>query len=293
MAYPGGKSGPGVYHRLINLMPPHATYCEPFLGGGAVMRKKRPAAYSVGVDMDAEVIERWRSGAFGNAAASACGEGKIATPAANLVAAPELPLAAVGGGNSAARRRGKVDRPSGGPSAASGSDGGGAAAGRPRFRFVRGDGLTFLTSYLFEPADLVYCDPPYLRETRSGGRLYRHELEDWQHKELLATIVQLPCMVMISGYWSRMYADALKSWRSISYESMTRGGMATEWLWLNFPETDELHDYRFLGEGNRKRTDLKRQKERWVARLERMPALKKRALLSAIATHCGNAAGIR
>ena len=61
MGYPGGKSGPGVYHRLINLMPPHAVYCEPFLGGGAVMRLKRPAAYNIGVDLDSGVIAAWRS----------------------------------------------------------------------------------------------------------------------------------------------------------------------------------------------------------------------------------------
>ena len=33
-AYPGGKSGSGVYQKLINLMPPHDVHIEPFLGGG-------------------------------------------------------------------------------------------------------------------------------------------------------------------------------------------------------------------------------------------------------------------
>lgn len=59
MGYPGGKSGPGVYHRLINLMPPHQTYIEPFLGGGAIMRLKRPARYNIGIDLDSRVIEAW------------------------------------------------------------------------------------------------------------------------------------------------------------------------------------------------------------------------------------------
>jgi DNA adenine methylase len=34
MGYPGGKSGAGVYQTIINLMPPHTVYIEPFLGGG-------------------------------------------------------------------------------------------------------------------------------------------------------------------------------------------------------------------------------------------------------------------
>lgn len=60
-SYPGGKNGAGVYQRLINMMPPHRTYVEPFLGGGAVMRAKRPAARaSLGIDADRAPIEAAR-----------------------------------------------------------------------------------------------------------------------------------------------------------------------------------------------------------------------------------------
>ena len=52
MAYPGGKAGDGVYQRLISLMPPHEVYIEPFLGGGAIMRHKRPALLNIGIDLD-------------------------------------------------------------------------------------------------------------------------------------------------------------------------------------------------------------------------------------------------
>jgi site-specific DNA-adenine methylase len=41
MSYPGGKAS--VHHKLINLMPPHDVYVEPFLGGGALLLAKRPA----------------------------------------------------------------------------------------------------------------------------------------------------------------------------------------------------------------------------------------------------------
>jgi len=51
MAYPGGKNGPGVFQTLINLMPPHDLYVEPFLGGAAIMRLKRPAAVNIGIDL--------------------------------------------------------------------------------------------------------------------------------------------------------------------------------------------------------------------------------------------------
>lgn len=59
MRYPGGKGK--CYPRLINLMPPHTAYIESHLGGGAVMRHKRPATINIGVDLDPIVIGRWRS----------------------------------------------------------------------------------------------------------------------------------------------------------------------------------------------------------------------------------------
>lgn len=335
MGYPGGKSGPGVYHRLINLMPPHQTYIEPFLGGGAIMRLKRPAVYNIGVDMDAEVIRDWRShigvpgcsgsqadpaGHIGN---SACGSGIGArTEAADLeLKTANRPIPDRSGGNGDGRSRnnlvGSVDPPT---SAALGGSAVGARADprKPRagigaptdpcrrrsanpplgdlelkaanppirdrqFRFLRGDALTFLASYPFAPDDLIYCDPPYLMETRSSGRLYRHEFSEEQHAELLSTIVELPCRVMISGYWSELYACRLHRWNSIHFEAMTRGGMATEWLWFNYAPPVALHDYRYLGETAHQRQDLKRMVASWTGKLGRMPPLKKQALLAAIA----------
>ena len=38
-------------------MPPHRVYIEPFLGGAAILRRKRPAALNIGIDRDPEVID--------------------------------------------------------------------------------------------------------------------------------------------------------------------------------------------------------------------------------------------
>lgn len=56
MKYFGGKGGSGVYQRIISLMPPHRLYIEPFLGGGAILRMKRPAHQSIGIDLNGLVI---------------------------------------------------------------------------------------------------------------------------------------------------------------------------------------------------------------------------------------------
>jgi len=57
--YPGGKQGAGTFQRIINLIPPHKFYIEPFLGGGAIMRLKRPAGSSIGIDIADDVAGRF------------------------------------------------------------------------------------------------------------------------------------------------------------------------------------------------------------------------------------------
>jgi DNA adenine methylase len=113
-----------------------------------------------------------------------------------------------------------------------------------------------------------------MHETRGRTDLYRYEMDDRQHAALLDIIKALPCRVMISGYWTKRYAAALKDWNSTTFEAMTRGGRtATEWLWFNFPEPVALHDYRYLGDDLRERERIKRKKRRWVNRLHIMPTL--------------------
>ena len=59
MPWPGGKSGAGVYHRLLAEVPPHDERISPFLGHCAVMRKCRPATLNVGIDLDEEALQLW------------------------------------------------------------------------------------------------------------------------------------------------------------------------------------------------------------------------------------------
>lgn len=62
MNYPGGKNGAGVFQSIINLMPRHDVYIEAFLGSGAVLRNKRPARRSIGIEIDPEVCRSfWES----------------------------------------------------------------------------------------------------------------------------------------------------------------------------------------------------------------------------------------
>lgn len=56
MRYPGGKGK--IYRNLINLMPRHEVYIECFLGGGSVLRHKKPAKTNIGIDLDKRALAK-------------------------------------------------------------------------------------------------------------------------------------------------------------------------------------------------------------------------------------------
>lgn len=59
MKYPGGKNAAGTFQKIINIIPPHKTYIELFLGSGAIMRLKRPAETNIGCDLSAKAIRNF------------------------------------------------------------------------------------------------------------------------------------------------------------------------------------------------------------------------------------------
>lgn len=56
-SYFGGKAQDGVFQAIINQIPMHDRYIELFLGGGAIMLKKKPALESIGLELDERAIE--------------------------------------------------------------------------------------------------------------------------------------------------------------------------------------------------------------------------------------------
>jgi site-specific DNA-adenine methylase len=155
----------------------------------------------------------------------------------------------------------------------------------PDWTLIQGDGLEYLRKRRWEGNEFVYCDPPYLLETRSTKKaIYRHEFcTQAQHLEMLTLLQAIPAKIMISGYRSALYDDILRKWRVITYRSMTRGGtVATEYLWMNYSEPMMLHDYRYLGKNFRERERIKRKQTRWKRRLVMMNALERAAMLSAM-----------
>jgi site-specific DNA-adenine methylase len=58
-SYLGAKGGSGVHQVINNLMPPHDTYGEMFLGTGVIMKTKAPAQYNIGIDKSQKMLDKF------------------------------------------------------------------------------------------------------------------------------------------------------------------------------------------------------------------------------------------
>ena len=82
---------------------------------------------------------------------------------------------------------------------------------------------------------LIYADPPYLKKTRTlNGDQYRFEMDDKDHEAMLTALRDHAGMVLLSGYDSEMYRDMLRGWRMETIKTTAeRGVRRTECLWSN------------------------------------------------------------
>ena len=53
----GSKGATGLSQAIVSAMPAHDVYIEPFLGGGAIMKRKPPAIRNIGIDLDLRALE--------------------------------------------------------------------------------------------------------------------------------------------------------------------------------------------------------------------------------------------
>ena len=82
----------------------------------------------------------------------------------------------------------------------------------------------------------MYLDPPYLLGTRCGKqKQYKHEMSDEDHEEMLQKAIGSKAKIMISGYASEMYDDMLAGWRRKEFRSHAEmGSKRTEVVWMNY-----------------------------------------------------------
>ena len=61
---------------------------------------------------------------------------------------------------------------------------------------------------------LVYCDPPYVTETRARDKreIYMFEMTDQEHIDLATALHKWPGLAAVSGYRCKLYDDIYKDW---------------------------------------------------------------------------------
>nr|AKN37583.1 Methyltransferase [Vibrio sp. FF_291] len=217
MAYLGAKSASGTPQAIINVIPPHDCYIEPFLGTGAIMQRKAPAQFNYGVDLNNDCIDNF--------------------PSCNL----------------------------------------------PNLKLINGDAFSFLENFDYAKHGrvVVYCDPPYPKETRTSKNRYKFEFSGDDHLRLLKLAKALPCFVIVSSYESELYAEQLADWWSFRFQAMTRGGVRTEVVWCNFNPGD-IHFHTFAGTNYTDRQRIQRKAERMAKKFQAMPPMERQAVLALV-----------
>ena len=61
-SYFGSKATSGLCQPIIALMPPHETYIETHLGGGAIMKRKPAAFRNIGIDRNRKALANFTCG---------------------------------------------------------------------------------------------------------------------------------------------------------------------------------------------------------------------------------------
>lgn len=239
---------------IIEHMPKHRVYVEPFGGAASVLLRKPRAYAEVYNDLDDEVVNLFR--VLRGPSADALIQALRLTPFAStefidayryvedeVERARRLVVRSfMGFGSNATHRRSGFR---------SKSNRSGTAPARDWHNYPehlgriieRLRGVTILNRPAIEvmaghdaPETLHYVDPPYVFSTRTDDADdYAHELSDDQHRELLAFLGTLRGRVILSGYASPLYDSALSAWHRVEREHLADGARKrVEVLWMNF-----------------------------------------------------------
>ena len=260
----GGKSY--LASRIIEMMPSHVHYVEPFFGGGAVLFKK-PVDLIEGHsevinDLYGELITFWR--VVQSAELFSEFERRISlTPFAKPVwelatqskARDPIDVACnffiryrqsrQGLGRDFATmsrtrtRRGMNEQVS---SWLSAIDGLADAHERLSRVVIFCDDAASLISREDDQDTFFYCDPPYVSSTRIVDDAYSHEMTDEQHGRLLDTLGGISGRFLLSGYPNALYNAAARKygWNRVDITIDNKASSQKvkpkkiECLWSNF-----------------------------------------------------------
>lgn len=259
LRYPGAKWR--ITDFILQYMPRHHSYLEPFFGSGAVLFRKAPAPIETVNDINDDVVNLFR---VVQTKAAALAEAIAGLPYARQVYEDSLQSDPEASDVKRAARFLTLVWQSYG-ARADGTNCGWKkdVAGREAAYAVRNwnrlpswivaaqarlkqvqiehkDALQLIRQFN-HPKVLVYCDPPYMLSTRSCKSNYRHEMDDAAHEELLDVLNRHRGMVMLSGYANELYEAKLQGWARYDVDMVITSGIKrTETLWIKGVVQEQL-----------------------------------------------------
>lgn len=247
---------------IIDHMPPHRTYVEPFAGGASVLLRKPRAHVEVLNDLDSEVVNLYRV-----LRDPIMSEALIALLHLTPYSAEEFEAAYAHSDDPVERARRLLVRSFMGHGSGSArldrstgfrrnAKGGRTALPREwatypdalRVTIARLNGVMIenrpaaeVIEYFNEPDALLYVDPPYVWETRTKLNVagepfhgYVHELDDAAHIALLDQLDAHKGRVLLSGYAHPLYDERLTAWRRVTVTARADSTEEREEvLWIN------------------------------------------------------------
>lgn len=86
---------------------------------------------------------------------------------------------------------------------------------------------------------LFYLDPPYVADTRVAKKVYKHEMADEKHIEMVDKLLEVKGKVILSGYDNEIYERLVdEGWdKFILGEYVKRSGKGSkgeEMIWKNY-----------------------------------------------------------
>ena len=80
-----------------------------------------------------------------------------------------------------------------------------------------------------------YLDPPYVHSTRKSTQKYMIEMSDKDHEKMVDLILKQKAKIMLSGYDNDIYNKLVENkWNKLELESPNTGSDSIEYVWLNY-----------------------------------------------------------
>lgn len=249
LKYPGGKWR--IADWIISHFPPHKVYCEPFFGSGAVFFSKAADYIETINDIDGNIVNLFR----------VCREHpeKLAralelTPWAReeFVSCHEMKCEDTiewarrtvvryhqsFGTSNCSRNSWRNVQTYGGPRCASMwnylPEAVRSACTRLKEAQIENmDAIELIRRY-DDKDTLLYLDPPYPEALRKKN-IYKYEMTDELHEELLTAVLKSKSKIIISSYDNELYNERLRGWDTAVKSTIAQMGLhRTEKIYMNY-----------------------------------------------------------